>query len=63
MKHKSFTLIELLIVIAIIALAIVLLTNNNATVIITKLDDLKSQVVLPDGVSLDGEWSVRPRYI
>ena len=40
-----------------------LLTNNNATVIITKLDDLKSQVVLPDGVSLDGEWSVRPRYI
>lgn len=40
-----------------------LLTNSNASVVITELDNLSVQFVLPDGVTLDGEWSVKPRYL
>ena len=38
-------------------------TNGNATVIITLLDDLKSEIDIPDGVELKVEWQIEPRYI
>lgn len=38
-------------------------TNRNASVIITLLDDLKSEIDIPDGVSLDVEWQIQPRYM
>lgn len=38
-------------------------TNGNASVIITLLDDLKSEINIPEGVSLDVEWQIEPRYL
>ncbi len=38
-------------------------TNGNASVIITLLDDLKSEINIPDGVSLDVQWQIEPRYL
>ena len=38
-------------------------TNNNASVIITMLDNLQSEVDIPDGISLDVQWQIQPRYI
>ena len=38
-------------------------TNGNANVIITLLDDLKSEINIPEGVSLDVEWQIEPRYL
>lgn len=38
-------------------------TNGNASVIITLLDDLKSEINIPEGVSLDVQWQIEPRYL
>lgn len=38
-------------------------TNGNASVIITLLDNLKSEINIPEGVSLDVEWQIEPRYL
>lgn len=38
-------------------------TNDSASVIITLLDDLKSEINIPKNVSLDIEWQIEPRYI
>lgn len=38
-------------------------TNGNADVIITLLDNLKSEINIPEGASLDVEWQIEPRYL
>ena len=38
-------------------------TNGNASVIITLLDNLKSEINIPEGVSLDIQWQIEPRYL
>lgn len=38
-------------------------TNGDAGVIITMLDKLKSVIDIPDGVKLDVEWQIEPRYL
>lgn len=38
-------------------------TNGNVSVIITLLDDLKSEINIPEGVSLDVQWQIEPRYL
>lgn len=38
-------------------------TNGNASVIITLLDDLKSEINIPEDVSLDVQWQIEPRYL
>ena len=38
-------------------------TNGNASVIITLLDKLKSEINIPEGTSLDIEWQIEPRYL
>ncbi len=40
-----------------------LFTNTNTEVIITLLDNLKSEIVIPDGVTLDIDWQIEPRYL
>lgn len=40
-----------------------LYSNDNADVIITTLDDLKSVIDIPEGVTLDVEWQIEPRYL
>lgn len=38
-------------------------TNGPSNVIITLLDELKSEVNIPDGTKLDIKWQIEPRYI
>lgn len=40
-----------------------LYNNDNADVIITTLDNLKSVIDIPEGVTLDVEWQIEPRYL
>lgn len=40
-----------------------LYSNDNADVIITTLDNLKSVIDIPEGVTLDVEWQIEPRYL
>lgn len=37
--------------------------NSNTDVIITLLDDLRSEIQIPDDVTLDIEWQIEPRYL
>lgn len=37
--------------------------NNNADVIITTLDNLKSVISIPENTTLDVEWQIEPRYL
>lgn len=37
--------------------------NDNADVIITTLDNLKSVISIPEGTTLDVEWQIEPRYL
>lgn len=37
--------------------------NDNADVIITTLDNLKSVINIPEGTTLDVEWQIEPRYL
>ena len=38
-------------------------SNGNASVIITLLDDLESEIDIPEGVELAVNWQIEPRYI
>lgn len=38
-------------------------TNSNTSVIITLLDNLKSVIDVPSGVSLSIDWQIEPRYL
>lgn len=38
-------------------------TNTNASIIITLLDKLRSEINIPDSASLDIQWQIEPRYI
>lgn len=40
-----------------------LYNNDNADVIITTLDNLKSVISIPEGTTLDVEWQIEPRYL
>lgn len=40
-----------------------LYNNDNADVIITTLDNLKSVINIPEGTTLDVEWQIEPRYL
>lgn len=40
-----------------------LYNNDNADVIITILDNLKSVISIPEGTTLDVEWQIEPRYL
>lgn len=40
-----------------------LYNNDNADVIITTLDNLKSVITIPEGTTLDVEWQIEPRYL
>lgn len=37
--------------------------NDNADVIITTLDNLKSVISIPENTTLDVEWQIEPRYL
>lgn len=40
-----------------------LYSNDNADIIITTLDDLKSVIEIPESTTLDVEWQIEPRYL
>lgn len=40
-----------------------LYNNDNADVIITTLDNLKSVISIPENTTLDVEWQIEPRYL